>query len=373
MTHFLLTLILLGALQGFICGGLLVARRRATLSEKLLGTLISVIALANLNIFLWYQQLSSFWTSVGNMLPLMLFMAIGPLLLLYVRTLLKNEYSLAKRDWLHFVPVLFDLLPYLIAGSFYLGILHKMPFVFIDYYNTYVDVLRWISLTAYVGLAWKMVYKNNQEMNAMVRILRRTIMPFLIFQGIWLIFLLIYILPAYQTALIQSVGWFSLYIPLSALIYWIGFMGFNLIKLPLARQKAQKCRTYFADEKIGEAIKQLRHAMEHDELYLDPELNLSNLVNYSGLSQKLISSVLNQYMNTSFTEFVNRYRVEAFKRKICEADMQRYSIKGIALECGFSSLATFQRVFKQMTGQVPSSFRQANGLPTILKSRFEDK
>ncbi|WP_366940979.1 helix-turn-helix domain-containing protein [uncultured Chitinophaga sp.] len=31
---------------------------------------------------------------------------------------------------------------------------------------------------------------------------------------------------------------------------------------------------------------------------------------------------------------------------------------GIALECGFSSQATFQRIFKQYTGLTPSEYRK---------------
>lgn len=352
MKYFLLTLVLLGALQGFISSGLLMLRQQAKLPEKLLALLILVVAFANLNIFLWYQQLSSFWASVGEVLPLILFMAIGPLLFLYVRTSLKKESRLTNKDGLHFIPVLFDLLPYMIAGLYHLGVFNKNPFIFIDHYNTYVDVPRWISLTVYCVLSWKLV--DNQKT---ITTIKRVLLPFMIFQIIWLVFISIYIIPAYQLKLIRSVGWFPLYVPLSVLIYWIGFTGFISIKSPFMQGKSVNNSNTLTDDRVEEAIRLLRQAMEQDQLYLNPALNLNLVVNHSGLSQKVISTVLNQYMNMSFNDFVNLYRVEAFKQKIKDPNMQRFTIKGIASDCGFSSLATFQRVFKQMTGQLPSDFR----------------
>jgi len=38
--------------------------------------------------------------------------------------------------------------------------------------------------------------------------------------------------------------------------------------------------------------------------------------------------------------------------------MNNLTIAGIAFECGFNSQATFQRTFKELTGQSPSEFRK---------------
>jgi AraC-like DNA-binding protein len=97
--------------------------------------------------------------------------------------------------------------------------------------------------------------------------------------------------------------------------------------------------------------------MESDALYLKPELSLNLLAQYTGIPSKTISAVLNQHLNTSFNEFVNEYRVRAFKQKLCTDAVKHLTIAGIAAECGFSSQATFQRSFKQLTGLSPSEFK----------------
>ena len=98
--------------------------------------------------------------------------------------------------------------------------------------------------------------------------------------------------------------------------------------------------------------------METDELYLNPNLNLNMLAQHTGIVQKIISAVLNQHLHKSFNEFVNEYRVEAFKERVLRPDFDQLTIAGIAMECGFNSQATFQRTFKQITGSSPSAFRK---------------
>ena len=40
-------------------------------------------------------------------------------------------------------------------------------------------------------------------------------------------------------------------------------------------------------------------------------------------------------------------------------DIESYTLLGIAFECGFSSKASFNRVFKKETGVSPSDFRKS--------------
>jgi len=88
-------------------------------------------------------------------------------------------------------------------------------------------------------------------------------------------------------------------------------------------------------------------------------LKLSDVVKETNISQKIISSVLNQHLHKSFNEYINTYRVEAFKTRLLQGNTSNLTITGIAFECGFNSQATFQRVFKSITKQSPSEFRKA--------------
>jgi len=51
----------------------------------LLSAVVILIALANLNAYLLLQSLTPFWEKIGSIIPLVIFMPVGPLIWLYMR------------------------------------------------------------------------------------------------------------------------------------------------------------------------------------------------------------------------------------------------------------------------------------------------
>lgn len=124
----------------------------------------------------------------------------------------------------------------------------------------------------------------------------------------------------------------------------------------VAIQKAVTSPAPIPPSVIDEAVPLLIKAMERDKLYLNPELNLSLLAQHVRLPQKTISAVLNQHLQKSFNEFVNEYRISAFKEKIAAAQQEQFTILSLAYESGFNSLPTFQRAFRNNTGMSPREY-----------------
>src|SRR5262249_49331572 len=126
------------------------------------AVLIFLIALASLRLYglekNWFQG-SLFAGIVGAFVPMIIIMPIGPLLFFYVKTSLHPQYTLTKKDRLQFYPVIFDLVPQITAAIFVTGILmHLFPNkparwgAFIDNYNVYSDIPRWLTVSLYVWL-----------------------------------------------------------------------------------------------------------------------------------------------------------------------------------------------------------------------------
>jgi AraC-like DNA-binding protein len=106
---------------------------------------------------------------------------------------------------------------------------------------------------------------------------------------------------------------------------------------------------------------QLLHLMTTERLFLEPDLSLPTLAQRVGASLHELSYVLNEVLEESFFQFVNRYRVEEAKRLLVSAQHRHLSILGIGFEAGFSSKTTFNTTFKKMTGLSPSQFAQNQG------------
>ena len=101
----------------------------------------------------------------------------------------------------------------------------------------------------------------------------------------------------------------------------------------------------------------LEKVMELDLLFLDPELNLKKVSLHSGINSRTISAILNHHYQQSFNEFVNNYRIQEVKKKLLSSKNNYLTISGLALESGFNSQATFQRVFKNSTGMSPRQYQ----------------
>lgn len=101
---------------------------------------------------------------------------------------------------------------------------------------------------------------------------------------------------------------------------------------------------------------QLLLAIQQQQLYKDPDLSLAVLAKYLGESPNRVSRIINSGFNQSFNEFINTYRLEEVKRRMAAGDTDRVTILSIALDAGFPSKTTFNRVFKEMTGHTPKEY-----------------
>lgn len=362
MSGFLNTIVLLGALQGFIAAGLLFFISRNRKSNRFLAWIILLIALACFNLYSerkdWYG--SDLLRFLGEIIPTIVIMPLGPLLWFYIRSSLDPEFVLTRKRRLHFITIIIDFGPTIIIIVFLAGILSGLwkndtPAwgLFIDYYNAYADVPRWISLTVYTIMSYRIVQKSSS------RWLRQFTTIFLCFLGLWLIFLVPYVISPFSNSLLNLVDWYMLYIPMVLMIYWLGIKGYMIsVQTGIMIKKKNGISNSLTETAIHDTAARLIKSMEEEKLYLNPELNLQVLSQHTGLQQKLISAVLNNHVHKSFNAFVNEYRVEAFKKKIRQADMENFTMAGIAAECGFNSQATFQRTFKELTGMSPSEFKK---------------
>lgn len=99
----------------------------------------------------------------------------------------------------------------------------------------------------------------------------------------------------------------------------------------------------------------LRH---FDEVapYLDPDLSLRSLAEQIEIHPNQLSWLINDQLNKNFNEFVNHYRVDAFKRIAIDPKNAGITIMGLAYDCGFNSKTVFNTYFKKETGLTPKQF-----------------
>jgi len=116
-----------------------------------------------------------------------------------------------------------------------------------------------------------------------------------------------------------------------------------------------------SEEECRRILRSLDGIMKAERPYANPDLKISQLAAMAGRNGHELSFLFNQYLDKSFYDYVNEYRVAEFKRLAAEGASAKYTLTAMAERCGFSSRASFFRHFKAHTGQTPAEYLKGLG------------
>jgi len=155
---------------------------------------------------------------------------------------------------------------------------------------------------------------------------------------------------------------YIMYTALVLLVFYIGYWGYKQGRIFYSQQETnisssgKPTQPTLPKEKTNLTQKKLlQERMETEKPFLNPELTLYDLSKAVNIPTRELSSLLNHEMDMNFYEFVNRYRVREVKKRL-ETDSDKFTILAIALDCGFNSKASFNRIFKQITEFTPTEY-----------------
>ena len=99
--------------------------------------------------------------------------------------------------------------------------------------------------------------------------------------------------------------------------------------------------------------------MEDEAAYAEHGLTIGKLSQKVGIPSHQLRSLINQSMGyRNYTAFLNHYRIKAVKAALSDAQKSRIPVLTLAIEAGFSSLAPFNRAFKDSEGVTPTKYRR---------------
>jgi len=116
------------------------------------------------------------------------------------------------------------------------------------------------------------------------------------------------------------------------------------------------------DPKFERIFNEVEQLMKEQQLYLEPELTLSMVSERIKVPSAIVSQAVKIFTNQSFPSYINTYRVDMVIEKMNSPLFKTYTILSLALESGFNSKASFNRIFKQQKGVTPSEYATQLGL-----------
>lgn len=105
-------------------------------------------------------------------------------------------------------------------------------------------------------------------------------------------------------------------------------------------------------------MQEIRMLFENKKLYLNSELNMTQVAEKIGIPSRDVSQVINENENQNFSEFVNNYRIQKAKNLLIDPTYAREKIATIAYDCGFGNVTSFNLAFKVATQLTPSQYRK---------------
>ena len=98
----------------------------------------------------------------------------------------------------------------------------------------------------------------------------------------------------------------------------------------------------------------MQRALKYLENNFTEEINLESMADYAGLSKYHFSRLFKETTGINFNVYLSNLRIESAKRLIKNSSKK---IIEIAYECGFSSIRTFNRNFKEFCDVTPYEYR----------------
>jgi AraC-like DNA-binding protein/ligand-binding sensor protein len=96
-------------------------------------------------------------------------------------------------------------------------------------------------------------------------------------------------------------------------------------------------------------------AKQYIGAHLDEKLCLNDVAREVNVSSYYFCKLFKQATGMTFTEFVNRRRVECAKRKLLQPETR---VTEVAYDVGYQSLSQFNRSFAKYAGESPTRFRE---------------
>lgn len=101
----------------------------------------------------------------------------------------------------------------------------------------------------------------------------------------------------------------------------------------------------------------LSELMKDPAVFTDSCINRKSIAEKLGTNEKYVFDTIRRYYDMSISEYINNLRL-AYARELLANPSNKDTIEAIAIESGFSSRATFHRLFKERNGMTPDDFRR---------------
>ena len=127
-------------------------------------------------------------------------------------------------------------------------------------------------------------------------------------------------------------------------------------------ETTQKYSKVKIDEDECESIvNRMKEYLERERVFTNADLKMKDLADVLHLSAPKLSQVFNLYLGENYYDFINRYRLDEFKRLIEDGKYKQFTITALSEQCGFKK-SNFFSTFRKVEGLTPAEYLKKRGI-----------
>lgn len=119
--------------------------------------------------------------------------------------------------------------------------------------------------------------------------------------------------------------------------------------------KYRKSRS--SDRELARLFRQMDEYVKQNKPYLNKDSKMSDIAAALGVSPSTLSQVFTLYLEEPYYDYINKYRLEEFKKLIRENKHKQFTITALSEQCGFKKTSFFS-TFRKVEGTTPTEWIQ---------------
>lgn len=389
---------LIGAVQAFFFISLILVKKQKQIADKVLMTWLFVMALHLLSYYPYYtgKFMESSLGIIVLLLPPLIY-AHGPLLLIYLNVLTQKKQTLRPIQLLHFIPMLaslvFYLMIYIYDAKGDMSYFKQRPqvnnYLLMTFYllNIFLNPVYVVIVLIKLSEHRRRIRNNFSNLeNINLNWLR------LLAIGLGSVSIIVWIVHSLSKLNLVDIEFdrdFYIFTSIAIFVFITGFFGFkqgiiysfnqepvqkdivnseqekeekpatNLLKTENTKYE----KSQLPKELVDDVIKNLQEYINLEKPFRQNKLSLQEVALKLDVSPHMLSQILNVFLKTNFYNYINNFRVDEVKEMLTQKKFEHYSLLGIAYEAGFNSKSAFNRIFKNVTGQTPTQYKNSISTP----------
>ena len=122
-----------------------------------------------------------------------------------------------------------------------------------------------------------------------------------------------------------------------------------------AEETAKYQQLNMSDEECADVVRRMHNYLETERAFTNPDLKRADLAKVLHVPVAKLSYVFSMHLKENYYEYINRYRLDAFKQLIAEEAYKRFTLTALSEQCGFKK-SSFFSTFRKVEGMTPTEY-----------------